>query len=158
MPALKEVRPDPDAPILVPYEINGKIFQLTDEQIQAHLDKEEKVKKVAEEAKLFEMTKTVVVKVVQEEAEKIGLNPKKIISAKEGEKFKKAHDTEHQVLKREHSHKAKRAIELRMKRVEQYMWIMSKRLKPEPITNVKIYPNIKPAVLTVYRKNDKRNF
>ncbi|GJS33725.1 hypothetical protein Tco_0532107 [Tanacetum coccineum] len=127
-------------------------------EIQAHLDKEEKVKKAAEEAKLFEMTNTEVVKVVQEEAEKIGLNLKKIISAKAGEKFKKAQDTEHQVLKREHSHKAKRSMELRMKRVEQYMWIMSNRLKPEPITNVKIYPNIKPAVLTMYRNNDKRNF
>ncbi|GKC76959.1 hypothetical protein Tco_1127733 [Tanacetum coccineum] len=43
MPALKEVRPDPDAPILVPYEINGKVFQLTEEQIQAHMDKEEQI-------------------------------------------------------------------------------------------------------------------
>ncbi|GJT09117.1 hypothetical protein Tco_0843579 [Tanacetum coccineum] len=41
VPASKEVRLDPDAPILVPYEINGKIFQLTEEQIQAHMDKEE---------------------------------------------------------------------------------------------------------------------
>ncbi|GJV60188.1 retrotransposon protein, putative, ty1-copia subclass [Tanacetum coccineum] len=62
MLASKEVRPDPDAPILVPYEINGKNFQLTDEQIQAHLDKEEKIKKAAEEAKMLEMTKTEVIK------------------------------------------------------------------------------------------------
>ncbi|GJX18721.1 hypothetical protein Tco_0221398 [Tanacetum coccineum] len=116
MPVSKEVRPDPDAPILVPYEINGKIFQLTNEQIQAHLDKEEKIKKADEKPKLFEMTKTKVIK------------------------------------------KAKRAMELRMKWVEQYMWTMSKRLKPEPITDVKIHPNTKPAVLTVYRNNDKRNF
>ncbi|GJT02890.1 hypothetical protein Tco_0824059 [Tanacetum coccineum] len=115
VPASKEVRPDLDAPILVPYEINGKNFQLTNEQIQAPLDKEEKIKKAAEEAKMFEMTKTEVIKVVPEEAKKIGLYPKKIISAKAGEKFKKAQDAEHQVLKREHSQKAKRAIELRMK-------------------------------------------
>nr|GEW20325.1 protein kinase superfamily protein [Tanacetum cinerariifolium] len=50
--------------------------------IQAHLDKEEKFKKAVEEAKQFKMTKTEVIKVIQEEAEKIGLNPKKIISAK----------------------------------------------------------------------------
>ncbi|GJW39954.1 hypothetical protein Tco_0065799 [Tanacetum coccineum] len=118
VPASKEVRPDLDAPILVPYEINGLNFQLTNEQIQAPLDKEEKIKKAAEEAKMFEMTKTKVIKVVPEEAEKIGLDPKKIISAKAGEKFKKALDAEHQVLKREHSQKAKRAMELRMKRVE----------------------------------------
>ncbi|GJS35288.1 hypothetical protein Tco_0533670 [Tanacetum coccineum] len=78
VPASKEVRPDPDALILMPYEINGKIFQLTNKQIQAHLDKEENIKKAAEEAKLFEMTKTEVIKVVQEEAEKIRLDPKKV--------------------------------------------------------------------------------
>ncbi|GJR40367.1 hypothetical protein Tco_1216051 [Tanacetum coccineum] len=155
---LKEARPNPDALILMPYKINGTIFQLTNEQIQAHLDKEKKIKKAAEEAKMFEMTKTEVIKVVQEEAEKIGLDPKKIISAKTGEKFKKAQDAEHQVLKREHPQKAKRAMELRMKRVKQYTWTMSNRLKPELITYVKIYPNTKPVVLTVYRNNDKRNF
>ncbi|GJT95034.1 hypothetical protein Tco_1090552 [Tanacetum coccineum] len=81
------------------------------------MDKEEQIEKVVEEAKVFEMTKTEVIKVVREEAEKIGLDPKKIISAKAGEK-----------------------------------------LKPEPITNVKIHPNSKPAVLKVYRNNDKKNF
>ncbi|GJW39322.1 hypothetical protein Tco_0065167 [Tanacetum coccineum] len=59
VPASKEVRPDPDAPILMPYEINGKNFQLIEEQIQAHMDKEEQIKKAVEEAKMFEMTKTV---------------------------------------------------------------------------------------------------
>ncbi|GJT56196.1 hypothetical protein Tco_0991250 [Tanacetum coccineum] len=44
------VRPDPDALILIPYTINGKLFHLTAEQIQAHLDKEEKIKKAKEEA------------------------------------------------------------------------------------------------------------
>ncbi|GJS01911.1 hypothetical protein Tco_0318419 [Tanacetum coccineum] len=90
MPASKEVRPDPDAPIFVPYEINGKNFHHTEEKIQAHMDKEEQIKKAAKEAKMFEITKTEVIKVVQEEAEKIGLEPKKIISAKAGKKFKKA--------------------------------------------------------------------
>ncbi|GKD23616.1 hypothetical protein Tco_1225319 [Tanacetum coccineum] len=81
------------------------------------MDKEEQIKKVAEEAKMFEITKTEVIKVIQEEAEKIGLDPKKIISAKAGEK-----------------------------------------LTPKPITDVKIHPNSKPAVLTVYWNNDKRSF
>ncbi|GJR30011.1 hypothetical protein Tco_1106243 [Tanacetum coccineum] len=75
-----------------------------------------------------------------------------------GEKFKKAQVAEHQVLKREHSQKAKRAMELRKKRFEQYMWTTSSRLRPEPITDVKIYPNTKPAVLTVHRENDRSNF
>ncbi|GJU42005.1 hypothetical protein Tco_1194962 [Tanacetum coccineum] len=132
VPASKEVRPDPDAPILI--------------------------KKDTEEAKLFKMTKTEVIKVVQEEAEKIRLDPKTIISAKAGEKIKKAQDAKHQVLKSEHSQKAKRAMELRKKRFEQYIWTTSSGLRLEPITDVKIHPNSKPAVLTFYRANDKRNF
>nr|GEU37439.1 hypothetical protein [Tanacetum cinerariifolium] len=74
------------------------------------------------------------------------------------EKFKKAHDAKHQVLKREHSLKSKRAMKLRKKRFEQYIWTTSSRLRPEPITDVKIHPNTKLAVLTVYRENDKRKF
>ncbi|GJR83387.1 retrovirus-related pol polyprotein from transposon TNT 1-94 [Tanacetum coccineum] len=104
------------------------------------------------------MTKTKVIKIVQEEAEKIGIDLKKVISAKAGEKFKKAQDAEMQVHKRQHTKKLKRLTELNKKRVEQYMWTMSNRLKPEPITNVKIHPNSKPAVPKVYRNNDKKNF
>ncbi|GJR80819.1 hypothetical protein Tco_0151604 [Tanacetum coccineum] len=79
-----------------------------------------------EEAKRLAMTKTKLIKIVQEEAEKIRIDPKKVISAKACEKFKKAQD--------------------------------AKILKPELITDVKIYPNSKPIVLTVYMNNDKRNF
>ncbi|GJV18952.1 hypothetical protein Tco_1367972 [Tanacetum coccineum] len=57
------LRPNPDAPILVPYEINGKIFQLTEEQIKAHMDKEEMLKKVVEEARLLAMSKPELIKV-----------------------------------------------------------------------------------------------
>ncbi|GJX88601.1 retrovirus-related pol polyprotein from transposon TNT 1-94 [Tanacetum coccineum] len=99
------MRLDPDAPILI--------------------------KKAEEEAKIHEMTKIEVIKIVKEKAKKIRIDPKKVISAKAGEKFKKFQDAEMQV---------------------------HKRLKPEPITDVKIHPNSKPVVLTVYRNNDKRNF
>ncbi|GKB47347.1 hypothetical protein Tco_0898100 [Tanacetum coccineum] len=85
-------------------------------QKKSHMDKEEQIKKATKEAKMFEMTKTEVIKVVQVEAEKIILDPKTIISVKACEKFKKAQDTEHQVLKREHSQKVKRLIELNKKR------------------------------------------
>ncbi|GJW31660.1 hypothetical protein Tco_0051692 [Tanacetum coccineum] len=61
-------------------------IRLTKEQIQAYMNREEQITKAAKEAKMFKMTKTEVIKVVQEEAEKIGLDPKKIISAKAGEK------------------------------------------------------------------------
>ncbi|GJR31944.1 hypothetical protein Tco_1108176 [Tanacetum coccineum] len=103
--------------------------------IQEYWDKEEKIKKAAEEARLLAMSKP--------EAR---------------EKFKKAQDAEHQVLKREHSKKIKRMTELNKKSVEQYMWTMTNRIKPETITDVKIYLNTKPVVLSIYRNNDKRNF
>nr|GEV72642.1 hypothetical protein [Tanacetum cinerariifolium] len=97
------VIPDPDETIKVPYMINGKMHYITNDEINSHLEKEDKIKKVVEEAKMFEMTKTEVIKVVQEEAKKIRLDPKMIISAKARGKFKKAYDVEHHVLKREHS-------------------------------------------------------
>ncbi|GJX88141.1 hypothetical protein Tco_0340155 [Tanacetum coccineum] len=151
------VHPDPDEEVKVPYMINGKMCYLANKEMQTYLDKEEKLKKAAEEARLIAISKPEVIKVVQEEAEIIGLDPKQIASARAGEKFKKAQDAEHQVLKREHSQKVKRLTELNKKRAEQYMWTMTNRIKPEPITDVKIHPNTKPDVLFVYRNNDKRN-
>ncbi|GJW54401.1 hypothetical protein Tco_0098486 [Tanacetum coccineum] len=59
--ASREVRQDPDEPIRVLYKIHGKIYQLTNNEIQAHLDKEEKIKKAAEEAKLLAMTKSELI-------------------------------------------------------------------------------------------------
>ncbi|GKF01262.1 hypothetical protein Tco_0028185 [Tanacetum coccineum] len=38
------------------------------------------------------------------------------------------------------------------------MWTVSGRLKPEPITDIKIYLKTKPVVTTVYRGIDGRNF
>ncbi|GKA23324.1 hypothetical protein Tco_0709286 [Tanacetum coccineum] len=116
--ASKVVQEDPDEPIRVPYMINGKMYHLTNDEINEHLEKEDKIKKATKEANRLEMTKTEMIKLIQEEAEKIEIDPKKIISAKAGEKFKKAQDAEMQVLKREHSQKVKRLMELNKKRVE----------------------------------------
>ncbi|GJX75364.1 hypothetical protein Tco_0313959 [Tanacetum coccineum] len=90
------VRPDLDEEVKVPLMVNGKMYYLTDKEIQAYLDKEEKLRKAAKEERLLAISKPEVIKVVQEEAKKIGLDPKKITSAKAGEKFKKAQDAEHQ--------------------------------------------------------------
>nr|GEW97379.1 retrovirus-related Pol polyprotein from transposon TNT 1-94 [Tanacetum cinerariifolium] len=158
VPASTIVRLNPDEEVKVLYMINGKMCYLTDTEMQGYLDKEEKLRKAVNEARLLAISKPELIKVVQEEAEKIGLDPKKIASAKAGKKFKKAQDAEHQVLKREHSQKVKRLTELNKKRAEQYMWTMTNRIKPEPITDVKIHPNTKPDVFFVYRNNDKRNF
>ncbi|GKB70946.1 hypothetical protein Tco_0932358 [Tanacetum coccineum] len=118
VPASTIIRPDPDEPVR---------------------DKEEKMKKTAEEEKLLAMSRSEVTKVV-------------------GETFKKARDAEHEVLKREHSKKVKRLTELNRRRAEEYMWTMTNKIKPKPITDVRIHPNTKPIVASVFRNNDKRNF
>nr|GEZ64468.1 hypothetical protein [Tanacetum cinerariifolium] len=61
---------------------SSQVYHLTAEQLQAQSDKEELIKKAKEEAIILAISKLKVIKVVQEEAKKIGLNPKKIPSAK----------------------------------------------------------------------------
>nr|GEY04393.1 hypothetical protein [Tanacetum cinerariifolium] len=65
--ASTKVHQDPDAPVLVPYEIHGKLYHLTEEKILAQLDKEEKMKKAAREVRL---SKKDLIKVIHEEATK----------------------------------------------------------------------------------------
>ncbi|GJT81902.1 hypothetical protein Tco_1056244 [Tanacetum coccineum] len=143
------IRPDPDA--LIPYTINEEVYYLTAEQLQAYIDKEEEIKKAGEEARLFAISKHEVIKVVQEEVKKLGIHPKEAITTKAGKKFKKAQDAEHEVLKRQHTEKVKKSIELRKHKFDNYMWTINSRLKPETITNIKIHPKTKPVVITVFR-------
>ncbi|GJT80230.1 hypothetical protein Tco_1054572 [Tanacetum coccineum] len=157
VPASTIICPDPDEPVRVEFMINRKIVYFTKQEIQEYWDKEEKMKKSAEEAKLLAMSRPEVIKVVQEKAKKIRLDPRKITSAKAGEKFKKAQDAEHEVLKREHSKKVKRLTELNRRRAKEYMWTMTNKIKPEPITGVRIDPNTKPIIASIFRNNDKRN-
>nr|GEU56307.1 hypothetical protein [Tanacetum cinerariifolium] len=53
-------------------------------------DKEEEIKKVEEEARLNAISKPEVIKVVREEAKKLGIHPKEGITTKAGELLKKA--------------------------------------------------------------------
>ncbi|GKF28589.1 hypothetical protein Tco_0094931 [Tanacetum coccineum] len=53
VPASTIVRPDPDEEVKVPYMINGKIYYLTNIEMQAYMDKEEKLRKAAEEVRLL---------------------------------------------------------------------------------------------------------
>ncbi|GJT91956.1 hypothetical protein Tco_1080801 [Tanacetum coccineum] len=122
------------------------------------MDKYELIKNAKEEARLLAISKPEVIKVVQEEAKKIGLNPRKIASAKAGEKFKKAQDAKHQVLKREHTKKVKKSLKLRKHKFESYMCTINNRLKPETINDIKIHPKTKPLVTTIYRGTNGRNF
>ena len=41
------IRPDPDAPVRVPFQMNGVTYLMTEDEIQAHMDKVERLKKVA---------------------------------------------------------------------------------------------------------------
>ncbi|GKC59057.1 hypothetical protein Tco_1086655, partial [Tanacetum coccineum] len=113
--ASTKVRPDPDTLVLVPYEINGKMYKLTEEQIQAHLDKEEDLEKAVREAKL---SKPELIKVVHEEATKARVDPKALSSKKGGQEFVKIQDAKIKVHNKEHSKKIKRAEELRQKRID----------------------------------------
>ncbi|GKB97716.1 hypothetical protein Tco_0983853 [Tanacetum coccineum] len=70
----------------------------------------------------------------------------------------KPEDAEHAVLKRQHNEKVRKSLELRKHKYNSFMWTVSSRLKPEPITDIKIHPKTKPVVITVYRGTDGRNF
>ncbi|GJW71989.1 hypothetical protein Tco_0128906, partial [Tanacetum coccineum] len=124
VPASKVVQVDPDERVRVPYMINEKMHYLTNDEITKHLEKEELIKKAAEQARLLAITKPEV----------------------EGEKFKKAHDAELKVLNKERSEKLRKSLKLKKHMYENYMWTIGNRLKPEKITDVKIHPHTKPII------------
>nr|GEU50929.1 hypothetical protein [Tanacetum cinerariifolium] len=138
--------------------INRKIVYLTEQKIQEYWDKEDEIKKAEEEARLNVISKTEVIKVVREEAKKLDIHPKEAITTKDEELFKKAHNVEHEVLKRQHTENVRKSLELRKHKYDSYMWTVKGRLKPKPITHIKIHPKTKPMVITVYRGTDGRNF
>ncbi|GJV19813.1 hypothetical protein Tco_1368833 [Tanacetum coccineum] len=70
----------------------------------------------------------------------------------------KPEDAEHAVLKRQHTERVRKSLELKKPKYDSYMWTVSGRLKPEPITNIKIHPKTKPVIITVYKGNNGRNF
>ncbi|GJR87586.1 hypothetical protein Tco_0211597 [Tanacetum coccineum] len=150
-----KVPPDHDTPIRVPYMIHGKMYQLTEDEIHAYLDKEEKLEQAAKEARL---SKPELIKVAQEEATKAGVDLKILASSKGGKEFRKIQDAEIKVLNKEHSEKIRKATELKKKRIDQYMWTTTNKIKREPINDVKNHPNTKPVMITVYRGTDRRNF
>ncbi|GKD14557.1 hypothetical protein Tco_1198964, partial [Tanacetum coccineum] len=109
------------------------------------------IKKAKEEARLLVISKPEVIKVVCEEVKKLSIHLKEAITTKAGELFKKAQDAEHEVLKKQHTKKVRKSLELRKHNYASYMWTISNRLKPEPITDIKIHPKTKPVVITVYK-------
>nr|GEX85117.1 retrovirus-related Pol polyprotein from transposon TNT 1-94 [Tanacetum cinerariifolium] len=57
VPASTTIRPDPDEEEKVPHTINGKMCYHTNKEIQAYLDKEEKLGKAVKEARLLAISK-----------------------------------------------------------------------------------------------------
>ncbi|GKD82703.1 hypothetical protein Tco_1349542 [Tanacetum coccineum] len=102
------------------------LYYLINNETQARLDKEEKIKKAVEEEKLLAMTKSKLIKVIHEEASKSGVDPKVLKSAKGGQDFQNIQDAEMKVLNREHSQKVKKAMGVKKKRIDNYMWTMWK--------------------------------
>ncbi|GKB82429.1 hypothetical protein Tco_0949324 [Tanacetum coccineum] len=143
VPASREFHQDLDEPIIAPCDIHGKIYQLKNDEIQAHLDKKEEIKKKAEEARLLEMTKSELIKVVHEEAEKARIDPKIILSAKGGEQFKKIQDAEHQILNQEYLNKEE---DIKKKAEEARLLAMTKseiiKVVHEEVEKAGIDPNI----------------
>nr|GEU34268.1 putative ribonuclease H-like domain-containing protein [Tanacetum cinerariifolium] len=128
-----------------------KVYHLMAKQLEAHIDKEEQIKKFEEEARLLAISKPEMIKVVQEEAKKLRIHPKEATTTKAGEKFKKAQDAEHEVLKRQHTKKVRKSLKLRKHKFDNYMWTISNRLKLEAITDIKIRLKTKPVGITVFR-------
>ncbi|GKD69015.1 hypothetical protein Tco_1323105 [Tanacetum coccineum] len=79
----KEVCQDPDAPMLIGYEINRVMYQLINEQIQAHLEKEEQMQKAAQEEKLITLSKPELIKVVKEVTSEARVDPKALRNSKD---------------------------------------------------------------------------
>nr|GEV36488.1 hypothetical protein [Tanacetum cinerariifolium] len=90
--ASTKVHSDPDASVLIPFEINGKLYQLTNAKIQAHMEMKERKEKAAQEANLLALSKLELIKVVHEEATKAGVDPKALSSRKGGQEFLKIQD------------------------------------------------------------------
>ncbi|GJW32817.1 hypothetical protein Tco_0052849 [Tanacetum coccineum] len=70
----------------------------------------------------------------------------------------KPEDVEHEVLQRQHTEKVIKSLELRKHKYDSYMWIISSRLKPKPIIDIKIHLKTKLVVITVYRGTNDRSF
>nr|GEW54352.1 copia protein [Tanacetum cinerariifolium] len=135
-----------------------KALSIVHSDLDEPWDKEKEIKKVKAEARLNVISKTKVIKVVREEAKKLGIHLKEVITTKAGKLSKKAQEAEHEVLKRQHTEKVRKSLELKKHNYDSYMWTISSILKQEPITGIKIHLKTKPIVITVYRGNYGRSF
>ena len=85
--------------------MNGVTYLMTEDEIQAHMDKVERLKKVALEE---QASKGTLIEVVNEEATAIGLKPQDLAHREGGEKFKQAQDASLIALNEKREAKLKR--------------------------------------------------
>nr|GFA31776.1 hypothetical protein [Tanacetum cinerariifolium] len=69
--------------MLIPFEINGNMYQLTNTTIRSHLEMEVRKEKVAQEAKLLALSKPELMKAIHEEATKAKVDPKALARNKD---------------------------------------------------------------------------
>ncbi|GKD91059.1 hypothetical protein Tco_1366566 [Tanacetum coccineum] len=155
--ASREVYLDLNSPVLIDYEIN-RMYQLTNKEIQAHMEKQERMENDAQKARVIKLSKPELIKVVVEVASEAGADPKALHNMNGGKEFLKKHDVEFKVLQREHLEKLRKRDEQKKKRSDQYVWTTQNRLKPDRITNIFIHLNTRLVIIIVYKKNDPRNF
>nr|GEU49438.1 AT-hook motif nuclear-localized protein 1-like [Tanacetum cinerariifolium] len=118
--ALMKVCSDPDTSVLIPFEINGKLYHITNQEIQARMELEERKQKVAHEARLLALSKPELIKVVTEVVTEARVDPNTLQSIKGGQEFIKIQDAKIKVLNKEHSENLKKEKKLRKKRIEHY--------------------------------------
>ncbi|GJY09414.1 hypothetical protein Tco_0377599 [Tanacetum coccineum] len=99
----RKVRQDLDAPILIDYEIEGKIYKITHEELPDHMDKKDKLEKVIKEA---DLSKHVIIKVAVEVVSEAEVE---ITGSKE---FLKHQDGHLKILTRAYNEKLKKKDDL----------------------------------------------
>nr|GEW13931.1 hypothetical protein [Tanacetum cinerariifolium] len=87
---------------------------------EAHIEKEERLKKATKEVRLMLLSKPKLIKVVTEVATKAGVDPKSLQSSKGGQEFLKKQDVKLNILNREHLENLKKTKMLRKKMIDQY--------------------------------------
>ncbi|GJT68129.1 hypothetical protein Tco_1019609 [Tanacetum coccineum] len=91
VPTSKEVCKDPDALLLIPFEINGKLYKLTNEEIHVYMEHEERKERVAQETRLLVLSKPKLIKVVTEVTTEAKVDPKALQSSKGGDNTPNIH-------------------------------------------------------------------
>ncbi|PWA84580.1 concanavalin A-like lectin/glucanase domain-containing protein [Artemisia annua] len=121
--APKEVRPDPDAPVLIEIILhNGKVFRGTNEQVTEVMEREDRIK-----AEL--LSKPVIAEVAKEVIRETDQSIK-------GEQFLQLQAD----MIKEANQKAKLITERKKRNYERYVWMMTKSKGEGPITDILIYP------------------